>query len=145
MNKTFLNETEIICSHTLKWLEVLLCNSISFICTQLNGAKYCYVALTIQFNISNFAHSSIWSINRTLLGTTTPGQSGSGSNGNEGVLQIPQSFRIGTSSDGLVSYPGHTLAEGFYLSEEMESVYSKIPADWVEIFLILDFGIEIYC
>ena len=40
-----------------------------------------------------------------------PGQSGPGSNGNEGVLHIPQSPSItGTSpSDCLVSYPGHSF------------------------------------
>ena len=40
-----------------------------------------------------------------------PDQSGFGSNGNEGVLCIPQSSSItGTSpSDCLVSYPGHSL------------------------------------
>ena len=32
----------------------------------------------------------IWPINRTLLGATIPGQKGAGSNGNEGVLHIPQ-------------------------------------------------------
>ena len=39
------------------------------------------------------------------------GQSGPGSNGNEGVLHIPQSSSItGTSpSDCLVLYPGHSL------------------------------------
>ena len=37
-------------------------------------------------------------------------QSGPGSNGNEGVLHISQSFRTGTSSsDNLVSYLGHSL------------------------------------
>ena len=47
-------------------------------------------------------------IDRALSGATIPGQSGSGSNGNEGVLRIPQSPNItGTSpSDCLVSYPG---------------------------------------
>ena len=42
----------------------------------------------------------------TLSGATTPDQSGPGSNGNEGVLRIPQSLSIaGTSpSDCLVSY-----------------------------------------
>ena len=41
-----------------------------------------------------------------LSGATTPGQSGPGSDGNEGVLRIPQSSSIaGTSpSDCLVSY-----------------------------------------
>ena len=33
--------------------------------------------------------SSIWPIDRTLLGATTPGQSEPGSDGNEGVLRIP--------------------------------------------------------
>ena len=44
-----------------------------------------------------------------LAGATTPGQSGPGSNGYEGVLRIPQSSSIaGTSpSDCSVSYPGH--------------------------------------
>ena len=31
------------------------------------------------------SNSSIWPIDRTLSGATTPGQSGSASNGNEGV------------------------------------------------------------
>ena len=48
-----------------------------------------------------FAHwilnNSIWPINGTLIGTTTQGQSGPGSNGNEGVLPIPQSSRTRTS------------------------------------------------
>ena len=48
-------------------------------------------------------------IDRTLSGVTTPGQSGSGSDGNERVFCIPQSSTInGTSaSDCLVSYPKH--------------------------------------
>ena len=49
-----------------------------------------------------------------LSGATTPGQSGSGSDGNEGVLRITQSSStVGTSpSDCLVSYPGHSLEWG---------------------------------
>ena len=66
-----------------------------------------------------------------LSGATTPGQSGPGSDGNEGVLHIPQSSSIaGTSpSDGLVPYPGHSLG-GSYHSAEKQSVYSTAPADW---------------
>ena len=47
-------------------------------------------------------------------GATTPGQSGPGSDGNEGVLRIPQSSSIvGTSpSDCLVSKSGHSLGGG---------------------------------
>ena len=65
---------------------------------------------SIQFSISA-QFSSILTIDGTLSGATTPGQSGSGIDGNEGVLHIPQSSSItGTSpSDCLVSYPGHTL------------------------------------
>ena len=57
----------------------------------------------IQFNKSS-QFSSIWPIDRTLSGATTPGQSGPGSDGNKGVLHIPQSSSItGTSpSDCLV-------------------------------------------
>ena len=69
-----------------------------------------------QFNISRlFAHIvySIWAINRALSGTTTtPGWSGPGSNGREGVLHIPQISKAGASpSDCLISYPGHLLTK----------------------------------
>ena len=57
------------------------------------------------------AVSSIKLIDWALSSASTPGQSGPGSNGNEGVLRIPQSPSItGTSRlDCLVSYPGHSL------------------------------------
>ena len=63
----------------------------------------------IQFNIST-KFSSIWPIDRTLSGTTTPGQSGPGSDGNEEVLRISQSSSMtGTSpSYYVVSYPGYS-------------------------------------
>ena len=48
---------------------------------------------TIQFSISTRL-SSIWPIDMTLSGTTTPGRSEPGSDGNEGVLRIPQSSSI---------------------------------------------------
>ena len=69
--------------------------------------------------------SSIWPIDRTLQGATTPGQSWPGNDGNEGVLCIPQISSItGISlSDCLVSYPGHLLGE-FYPSTEVQLVYS---------------------
>ena len=74
--------------------------------------------------------SSIWPIDRTLSGATTPGLSGPGSDGNEGVLHIPQASRIiGTSpSDCFVSYPGHSLVGGAYPSAEVQSVYSTALA-----------------
>ena len=69
------------------------------------------------------------------LGTTTPSQSGPGSNGNEGVLRIPQSLSItGTSpSDCLVSYPRHTWGEeSSYPSAEVQLVHSTAPAGWAK-------------
>ena len=48
----------------------------------------------------------IWLLDGTLTGTTTPSQSGPGSNGYEGILYIPRSSVIGASpSNDLVSYP----------------------------------------
>ena len=76
-------------------------------CTQLNCFKHHYET---QFNLisviclhtGKWLKSSIWFIYGTLTSTTTPGQSEPGSNGNEGVLHIPQSFRTGASpSDSL--------------------------------------------
>ena len=50
-------------------------------------------------------------------------QSGPGTDGNEGVLRIPQIFYIGVlPSDCLVSYPGP--------SAEKQSIYSTAFADW---------------
>ena len=75
----------------VKWFQVFLRitnNSIkqSFIYTQLNVKTVLFQV--IQFNIG-MQFSSIWPIDRTLSGTTTLGQSGLGSDGNEGVLHIP--------------------------------------------------------
>ena len=66
-----------------------------------------------------------------LSGATTLGKSGPGSNGNEGVLCIPQSPSItGTAPlDCLVSYPRHSLGRS-YPSADVQSVYSTALADW---------------
>ena len=86
-----------------------------------------------KFNISHlFAHIvfSIWPIDRTLLGATTLGQSVPESNGNEGVLYIPQISKAGVlPSNGLMSYPGHLLGVS-YPSAEMQLVYSTASANW---------------
>ena len=86
--------------------------------------------LKIQFSIST-QFRSIWPIDKTLSGATTSGQSRLGSNGNEGVLYIPQSSSItGTSlSNCLVSYLGHSLGES-YSSVEKQLMYSTAPVDW---------------
>ena len=84
----------------------------------------------IQLSISTH-FSSIWPIDRSLSGATILGQSGPGSDGNEGVICISQSSSItGTSpSDCLVWYPGHLLGGLSYPSAEKQSVYSTAPAD----------------
>ena len=77
------------------------------------------------------SNSSIWLINRTLPGATTPGQSEPKNNGNEGVLRNPQRTKTGTSPlNFLVSYPGHLLDGGPNLSAKMQSVYFTCPAEW---------------
>ena len=54
--------------------------------------------------------SSIWLIDGTLSVATTLGQSEPESNGNKGVIHIPQNSKTGASpSDGLMSYLGHLL------------------------------------
>ena len=70
----------------------------------------------------------------TLLGDTTMDQSELGSNGNEGVLFIPQSSSATRASptDCLVSYSMHSLGES-YLIAEMQSVYSAVTADWAKL------------
>ena len=64
--RTFLNESDLICLHTVKWFQVLICNTYnpisyySFVCTQLNGFKYWYLTLIILFHITHlFAHSEM--------------------------------------------------------------------------------------
>ena len=73
----------------------------------------------MQFN-------SIEPIDKALSGATTPGQRGPGSDSNEGVLRIPQTFsNTGTSpSDSVIS----TTLVGGGLTP-LQSVYSTAPAD----------------
>ena len=105
--------------HTVKWFQVILCNinnSTSVIC--LHTVKW--------------LNSSIWAIDGTLTDTTTSGQSGPGSNGNEGVLYIPQRTKTEPSpSDRLVLHPGHSLKGVLSTSAEMQLVHSTAPANWV--------------
>ena len=93
----------------------------SFIFTQLNVKTVLFQA--IHFTISTH-FSSIGPTDRNLSGTTTPSHNGPGSDGNEGILCIPQNLRIteASPSDCLMSYPGHTLGES-YPSAEMQSMY----------------------
>ena len=56
--------------------------------------------------------NSIWPMNRTLSGATTPGQSGPRSDNNKGVQHIPQSASINRTSlsDCLISHHHHHIA-----------------------------------
>ena len=65
----------------------------------------------------------------TLSGETTAGQSGSGLNGNEEVLRIPQSSSITGDSLSycIMSYIGHSLG-GSYPSSDILLGSSTAPA-----------------
>ena len=79
---TIFYEPEPICLHTVKWLQVLLINSSNFFSTLVISLD------TAGYKKSKWLNSSIWSIDRTLIGINTLSQSGPGSNSNEGVLYI---------------------------------------------------------
>ena len=76
--------------------------------------------------------SSIQPIDMALSGATTPGQSGHGGNGNEGVRHIPQ--------NPCILEPLHQIVKchiqdtywggGSYPSAEVQSVYFTVAADW---------------
>ena len=90
------------------------------------------------------SNSSIWPIDKTISGATSPVQSGPGSNGYEGVLHISQSFRTEASpSDCFVSYPGHSRGGGILpLCRDAVGVfYSPPPADWARIKLVWIHGL----
>ena len=100
--------------HTVKWLQLLLYNSHN-----LTSAIYLHTVC------------SIWPIDMTLSGCTNLGKSWPGSNGNEGVLWIPQIFKSGPSPSAcLMSCPGHLLGGVSCPSVEIQLVYFTAPADW---------------
>ena len=71
-------------------------------------------------------NSSIWLIDRTLSGAITPGQSGPGSDGNKGVLHIPQSSSIteASPSDSFASYQDIRWWGGLTLFKDAVVFYS---------------------
>ena len=96
-------------------------------CRLLNVKSILYIRMCGISTLFNFIEPG----ERAQSIATTLDQSGPGSNGNKGVLRIPQSFSIigASPSDCLVSYPGHTFGKS-YSSAEMQSLYSAAPADW---------------
>ena len=105
-------------SKTVRFQTIRFSISTQFKCKHGLIVKNIFISsYSIQTNSSNSNNSvsSIQPIDRALSGATIPGQSRSGSKGNEGLLRIPQSFSItGTSpSDCLLSYPGHSLVGSY--------------------------------
>ena len=100
----------------------------------------------IQFSIS-MQFSSIWPIDRGLSGATIPGQIGPGSDGNEGVLRIPQSSSIigASPSDCLVSYPGRSLGR-IRLQKCSRCILQTHPSQLgkIEMVLYIWFSINVY-
>ena len=105
-------------------------NSISHL-LHIQSINQRVLFLTIQFSMSfvciqfKMSNSSIWSIDRTLTVATTLGQSGPESDGNDGVLGIPQSSRPrALPSYCLGSYPGHLFGRVLPLSRDGIVFYS---------------------
>ena len=70
------------------------------------------------------SNSYIWVIDKTLSGATTPMLSRSVSNGNEKLLNIPQSSQTGASpSDCFMSYSKHSLGESYPLCRDTVGVF----------------------
>ena len=111
-----------------------ICNTIirKLLSNGIGPESSFYLLILDQFSTRSEVKDTLWE-----SGATSPDQSGPGSDGNKGVLHIPQSSSItGTSpSDCLVSLPGHLLG-GSYPSAEVQLVYSTAPADWASLFWI---------
>ena len=85
---------------------------------------------TIHFSISA-QFSSIWTIDKTLSGATTLGQSGPESEGNKGYSTFPKALALLEPQHKIISVISRTLIGwGSYSSAEMQSVYFTAPADW---------------
>ena len=102
--------------------------------SRLDKVKWFQVLLYNSHNLTSVIclHTicSIWPIERTLSSATTLGQSGPRTNGNEGLLWIPQISMAGTSlSDGLMSYPGNLLGGRSYSFAEMQMYFT--PPSWL--------------
>ena len=105
-----------------------------FVYTQPNVKTVLFQA--IQFSMSTQFKCQIVLFD-PLIGPYQ-GQSGLGNNGNERVLCIPQSSSIteASSTDGFVSYPGHSLRKS-YPSAGMQLFYFVIFHHFLEIIIWL--------
>ena len=126
--------------HTVKCFKVLLCitnNSIklqSFVYTQLNNQTVLF--LTIQFGMSFVCTQfkcqtcSIWPIDRTLSGATTPTWVDLGAMAMKGYSTFPKAKTLPEPRHLTVSYCRHLFGGMSYSSVEMKPVCSMAPADW---------------
>ena len=83
--------------HTFKWFQALLfsiSNSIYQVFLSNTNNLYAAVWFKVTIITSKRLNSSIWPIDGTLTGTSSPNQSGPESNSHEGVLHILQILRV---------------------------------------------------
>ena len=120
-----INPFFLVIQHQIKFQTIQFSISIVYVYKQLNVKTVLFQ--TTQLSIST-QFSSIWPIDQTLSGAITPGQSGPESDGNEGVLCIPQSSSMTGISPTIVLYLGHLL-EVSYPSAKKQPVYSTAPVD----------------
>ena len=95
--------------------------SMSFVSTQFKCQIHFYTYK--QFYFKQFSLTLVQFKYDFYSTHTSLSQSGPGSDGNEGVLRIPQSSSItgASPSDGLMLYLGHSLVEGSYPPAEIQS------------------------
>ena len=104
------------CLHTVKCKYILISNNsvyhkIIFFCLHTVKCKtILFQKISLGWLNFKLKKITIWPIDRTLSGASTPGQNGPGSDSNKGVLDIPLSSSIIVVSrlDCLVSYPEHS-------------------------------------
>ena len=101
--------------HTVKWFQILLCNSHN---------------LTSVFCLHTVY--SIGPIDKTIR-CYHSGSDGPGSNGNEGVVNIPQNSKVRTlPSDGLISYLWYLLGVLLFFRNAVSVFYSDSWLGYLE-------------
>ena len=94
-DESFKQFSIVLCLHTVKFQNSSSSNNL------------------VKYNYTVYTHNSIWSIDRVLSSVTSPDQSGTGSDGNEGILNIPQNSSI---TEALFSVISRTLVGGWNLT-----------------------------
>ena len=74
-------------------------------------------------------NSSVWHIIKTLTGTTIPGQSRSGSNVNEGILYITQTFTTGWLVGWLVGFYVISTIVDYLIPNH---IYTYVTYIWIQ-------------